>query len=152
MLRCILTNVPCPPSLWLRKTQSGTNRLSRWVYVLGIVLLLLIAGGIALGVYASRKDDDSTHEPPTVFGGAANEASVPDVGDKKDGSPTVRSSFHVQPTRTLDNRAGVVGYAQETGVVGRDVLGNVSGVVGGIGRRVEERMVKTHLKRRKLML
>ncbi|KAF4577104.1 hypothetical protein EYR36_005091 [Pleurotus pulmonarius] len=137
-------------SLWLRKTQSGTNRLSRWVYVLGIVLLILIAGGIALGVYASKNDDDSTHEPPTVFGGAANEASVPDVGDKKEGSPTVRSSFHVQPTRTLDNRAG---YApQETGVVGRDVLTNVSGVVGGIGRRVEERMVKTHLKRRKLVL
>ncbi len=134
-------------SLWLRKTQSGTNRLSRWVYVLGIVLLVLIAGGIALGVYASKKDDDSTHEPPTVFGGAANEASVPDVGDKKEGSPTVRSSFHVQPTRTLDNRAG--GYApQETGVV----LTNVSSIVGGIGRRVEERMVKTHLKRRKLML
>lgn len=29
------------PSSWLEKTEGGTNRLSRWVWVIGIVLLLV---------------------------------------------------------------------------------------------------------------
>ncbi|KAJ8519025.1 hypothetical protein ONZ45_g4005 [Pleurotus djamor] len=99
-------------SSWLKKTQSGTSRLSTWVYVIGILLLILIAGGIGIGVYASQGSNSG--DPPTAIGGSANQAGDTSVVGTKQGGPTVRSSILVQPTRTLDDRD--VSPAAETGV------------------------------------
>ncbi|KAL0960990.1 hypothetical protein HGRIS_005985 [Hohenbuehelia grisea] len=94
-------------SLWLRKSQSGSQRLARWVWIVGVILILCIAGGIGLGWYASHNAPD--HQQPTAIGGSANRggfsssSSVPVVGSKGPG-PSIKTSLHVSPTHTVARR------------------------------------------------
>ncbi|KAF8157881.1 hypothetical protein B0H34DRAFT_797324 [Crassisporium funariophilum] len=93
-------------SSWLKKTRSGSNRLSRSVWLIGIVLIILIGGGIAVAVYFTRGTPD--HQQPTVLGGAADNratagtgSTTPTVGTAK---VTSSSKLHVSPTHTVDRR------------------------------------------------
>jgi len=98
-------------SSWLRKTRSGSNRLSRWVWVISVFLLLLIAGGIGVGLYFSSHSPG--HQQPTAIGGSADNlaSSVPVVSSAKktaSGSAkgTASSILHVSPTNTVARRDG----------------------------------------------
>ncbi|KAI0789612.1 hypothetical protein C8Q75DRAFT_806779 [Abortiporus biennis] len=94
-------------SPWLRKTTNGTTRMSRWVWIIGIFLLICVAGGIGIGWWIAH--NDKSHDAPTAIGGSANEkalsssaAAATSVGT--DGH-TKSSSPHVSPTNTVARRA-----------------------------------------------
>ncbi|KAI0061629.1 hypothetical protein BV25DRAFT_1826334 [Artomyces pyxidatus] len=102
-------------SAWLRKTQNGTTRMSRWVWIVGLILLALVGLGIGLGMYISHKS--SPNEQPKAIGGSANEsigvASSTHVSSAKlTGAvgPT-SSSPHVSPTNTVARRDASPGPA-----------------------------------------
>ncbi|KAL7280195.1 hypothetical protein ACG7TL_006614 [Trametes sanguinea] len=92
-------------SWWLRKTQSGTTRMSRWVWVIGLTLLIIIAGAIGLGWYVSH--NSTSHNAPTAIGGSANEKAT----DTETPTSTVvgealatSTVLHVSPTKTVARR------------------------------------------------
>lgn len=92
-------------SWWLKKTQSGTSRLSRWVWVIAIVLILCIIAASIIGWQVSKSKP--SHSAPTAFGGQANErpssssAAAPAAGAAAGGSSTIK---HVSPTHTVARR------------------------------------------------
>ncbi|CAE6425556.1 unnamed protein product [Rhizoctonia solani] len=55
-------------SHWLKRTEAGKSGFSRCVWVVGILLLLGIAGGVAVGWYVSRSNPD--HYRPATLGGS----------------------------------------------------------------------------------
>jgi len=88
------------PSSWLIKTQSGSSRLSRWVGVIGLVLLVCAGTGIGIWYYLSHSS--SSQEQPTAVGGSANETVGP--SSPTAGGHSSSSSPHVTPTFTLARR------------------------------------------------
>ncbi|TFY82609.1 hypothetical protein EWM64_g1397 [Hericium alpestre] len=90
-------------SVWLRKNMDGTTRLSRWVWIVTVLLLACIGMAIGLGWYASHTHPNTPHSAPKTFGGSANEhgavAKAPEAVDA-DGS----TSHHVSPTNTVARR------------------------------------------------
>jgi len=95
---------------WLQKTQSGTNRLSRWVWFIGLIIFSCAGLGIGLGVYLSHKAPP--HQDPTTFGGRASNGLVSTSSQPMQGSgPTgvSGSSPHVTPTNTVARRAAFPG-------------------------------------------
>ncbi|TFK26842.1 hypothetical protein FA15DRAFT_250530 [Coprinopsis marcescibilis] len=137
-------------SSWLHKTRNGKSRLSRWVWLIGIVLLLLIGGGVGLGIYVTR--NNAEHQEPTILfsgstvskavatftpgavGGArgggtpVNGLDTPANTGANDGRTGTRAIFHVSPTHTIDSRD--VKMRRE---VRREV---VAPVVGAVARDV----------------
>lgn len=107
------------PSTWLTKAQGGAAGLSRWVWIVGIVLLICAAGGIALGVYMSEQA--SAHYRPDAVGGSANEAAASlsataaAAGKTAKGAIGTTSTHHVSPTNTVARRAP---HAQVTPAAG----------------------------------
>ncbi|KAI0084779.1 hypothetical protein BDY19DRAFT_909533 [Irpex rosettiformis] len=94
-------------SAWLRKTKNGSTRLSRWVWIIGLALLIVIIAAIALGVYVSSKNQ--THNAPTAFGGSANEGlstgtDTVHASVTNGGAIEHSSSRHVSPTATVARR------------------------------------------------
>lgn len=118
-------------SNWLKKTKNGDARTSRWIWFIGMALLLvrtsisitstsdssansllsplfrpqLIAGAIGLGVWVNH--NNNTHSAPTAIGGSANQKAV-----TTDAAPTIAgalatSSPHVSPTHTVARRANL---------------------------------------------
>lgn len=96
------------PSPWLKKTQNGSTRLSRWVWVIGLVLLLLIGAACGLGWYISHDSPD--HQQPAALGGTGTNKGAVD-GAKASTAPAVTGSTttaaKVTPTFTVDRRAAV---------------------------------------------
>ncbi|KAG6815758.1 hypothetical protein H0H87_011595 [Tephrocybe sp. NHM501043] len=90
-------------SIWLSKTQSGSTRLSRWVWITGIILLCLIGGGIGIGWYVSHDSPD--HQAPTALGGKANEAATASSSAPPSTNAVGSTVKHVSPTLTVDKRA-----------------------------------------------
>lgn len=60
-------------SAWLRKTESGSTRLSTWVWLVGILLLIAIGGGIGVGWFFTHNKPAAL---PVAIGGSADEAST----------------------------------------------------------------------------
>ncbi|KAI0700047.1 hypothetical protein C8T65DRAFT_658527 [Cerioporus squamosus] len=96
---------PQKQSMWLRKTQNGTTRMSRWVWIIGLTLLIIIAGAIGLGWYVSH--NSTTHSAPTAIGGSANEKAIASASDSAAaaGGTSTSVPFHVTPTNTVARRA-----------------------------------------------
>lgn len=90
-------------SSWLRKTQDGSTRLSRWVWVVGVFFLICIGGGIGLGWYFSH--NSPSHQQPTAIGGSANEIPGTSQTTPSATGPGGSSVLHVQPTFTVARRA-----------------------------------------------
>ncbi|KAF7365002.1 hypothetical protein MVEN_00371300 [Mycena venus] len=95
------------PSTWLTKAQGGSARLSRWVWIVGIILIVCAAGGIGIGVYMSEQA--SAHYRPDAIGGSANEgtSSLPLTtggGKTAKGAIATSTSPHVSPTNTVARR------------------------------------------------
>jgi len=89
------------PSSWLAKTEDGSNRLSRWVWVVGIILLLCIGGGAGLGWYLTH--NQPSNQQPKAFGGSANEQASAAISSSS-AAPASSSSPHVYPTNTVARR------------------------------------------------
>ncbi|KAJ7432777.1 hypothetical protein B0H11DRAFT_787769 [Mycena galericulata] len=99
------------PSAWLQKTQGGANRLSRWVWIVGIILIICAAGGIGIGVYVSEKA--AANYRPDAIGGSANDGAslIPTSSAAKStaksaakGAIATSSALHVTPTNTVARR------------------------------------------------
>jgi hypothetical protein len=95
-------------SSWLRKTQSGTTRMSRWVCIIGAILVICIAGGIGVGWYFTH--NNPSHQQPKVFGGSADEGITSTTSSSALSSSAtpvhgISSSPHVSPTNTVARRA-----------------------------------------------
>ncbi|CAL1712531.1 unnamed protein product [Somion occarium] len=88
-------------SIWLKKTRSGDTRASRWVWIIGIILLLCVAGGIGIGWYIAH--NNTTHSAPTAIGGSANEKAIEESTAPAAGVATAASP-HVSPTHTVARR------------------------------------------------
>ncbi|KAF9470958.1 hypothetical protein BDN70DRAFT_617338 [Pholiota conissans] len=95
-------------SSWLHKTRSGTQAYSRWVWIIGIILLICIAGGIGVGVYLTR--NSPSHQQPTAIGGSADNLATGTSTStvSGNGGKTTSSSLHVSPTLTVARREAVV--------------------------------------------
>ncbi|KAI0632485.1 hypothetical protein C8Q77DRAFT_1125941 [Trametes polyzona] len=91
-------------SWWLRKTQSGTTRMSRWVWVVGMTLLIIIAGAIGLGWYVSH--NSTSHSAPKAIGGSANEKAIATDTSTTAvaGALATTTALHVSPTHTVARR------------------------------------------------
>ncbi|KAG8741055.1 hypothetical protein FRC12_015804 [Ceratobasidium sp. 428] len=79
-------------SQWLRGAQSSRSQMSRCVWVVGIILLLSIAGGIGVGWYFTHNNPD--HTRPTAIGGSAEE------GMNGHGTSSIPSATTSSRTRT----------------------------------------------------
>ncbi|KAJ7132988.1 hypothetical protein C8R46DRAFT_1048304 [Mycena filopes] len=99
------------PSSWLKKTQGGASRLNRWVWIVGIILIICAAGGIGIGVYLSEQA--SAHYRPDAIGGSANDgtsllpttkATSTKSGAKAALGTGATSVAHVDPTNTVARR------------------------------------------------
>jgi len=115
-----LTWVDPSSSSWLIKTQSGTSRLSRWVWVIGMFLfivgalqaasywisnLLLQCAGIGIGLWYYASHTSSSNQQPTAVGGSAHEtAGSSSPSTSTAGGHSTSSSPHVTPTFTLTRR------------------------------------------------
>ncbi|KXN81800.1 hypothetical protein AN958_03726 [Leucoagaricus sp. SymC.cos] len=90
-------------SWWLKKTQNGTTRLSRWVWVIAIILVLCIVAASIIGWRVSKSKP--SHQAPTAFGGSANERPVSSAAANPQETAIVTSSAkHVSPTHTVARR------------------------------------------------
>ncbi|XP_006462527.1 hypothetical protein AGABI2DRAFT_193654 [Agaricus bisporus var. bisporus H97] len=86
-------------SWWLKKTRSGTTRLSRWVWVIAIALVLCIVAASVIGWKVSQSHPD--HQAPEAIGGSANERPE---SETVAASATGSSIKHVTPTHTVARR------------------------------------------------
>lgn len=94
-------------SSWLKKTQSGTNQLSRYVWIVGVFLILAVVGGIGFGVWISRNSPG--HQQPTAIGGSADNLATGTTTMTPSGlmtgvGGTPTSVKHVSPTNTVAKR------------------------------------------------
>ncbi|KAF8171954.1 hypothetical protein K438DRAFT_2023898 [Mycena galopus ATCC 62051] len=93
-------------SSWLEKTEGKRSVHSRVLWIVGIIFLILAAGGIAIGVFISFHDSSNTTRPTTI-GGAADitgSAAVVTTGAGAVGGTAASSSLHVSPTNTVNDR------------------------------------------------
>jgi hypothetical protein len=90
-------------SIWLRKTQNGTTRLSRWVWIVGLILLIAIAGGIGLGLYFSHNKPD--HQRPSAFGGVGDRVGAPEEATAAPSAGGENTARIVSATHTVQRRA-----------------------------------------------
>jgi hypothetical protein len=93
-------------SSWLHKMHNRSNRQTRMVWFTAIFIFLLIAGGVVLGVFLSRKSPSS--QQPVPLGGSADSratttSSVVSSATKHTQQPS-QTSLHVTPTLTLNHR------------------------------------------------
>ncbi|KIM63352.1 hypothetical protein SCLCIDRAFT_754349 [Scleroderma citrinum Foug A] len=90
------------PSSWLIKTQNGMSWMSRWVWLVAIVILAGIGLGIAYGVIHRS----TNYTPPTAVGGKANETAGPTtISNIPTSTPgQISASLHVSPTNTVARR------------------------------------------------
>nr|GAT43183.1 predicted protein [Mycena chlorophos] len=109
------------PSAWLKKNQSGTSNLRRWVWVVGMILVICAAAGIGIGVYVAEKS--AANERPETIGGAADESAIPTpttavatgkgAGTAAAGALGKSSELHVSATNTVARREPVpTGHAR----------------------------------------
>ncbi|KAL0067533.1 hypothetical protein AAF712_005524 [Marasmius tenuissimus] len=96
---------------WLSKTQTGANRMSRWVWLVGVCFILVVGGAIGLGWWVSHNDTEATQ--PGVLGGSAGETAGPVTTSRSIGAS--RSEGVVQPTHKVARRVVYVD-ARATGV------------------------------------
>lgn len=90
-------------SSWLVKTQNGTTRLSRWIWIVGTFMMVCIATGIGVGWYFTHKNP--SNQQPKVFGGSADEGMSSAAASSSTSVSGISSAPHVSPTNTVARRA-----------------------------------------------
>jgi hypothetical protein len=118
-------------SNWLVKTESGVSRLSRWVWIIAFILILVslsgfdlalhshdmqsITGASVLGWYFTRNTGPA---PPKAVGGKGNQPAGPESTDSHfAGGIITPSILHVSPTLTLKDKRGPLPSAMPGGVI-----------------------------------
>ncbi|KJA20155.1 hypothetical protein HYPSUDRAFT_78460 [Hypholoma sublateritium FD-334 SS-4] len=91
-------------SSWLKQTLNGSKRHSRSIWLIGMLLLVLIAGSIGVGVYFTRNSPG--HQQPTAIGGSADNLATSTAVATSAGAKASSSSLHVSPTNTVARRDG----------------------------------------------
>lgn len=89
-------------SSWLEKTQNGTANLSRLVWIIGILLLIIIAGAIGFGWYVSH--NSTTTSSPKALGGSEGQGQDYTITPTAAGATGISSSRFVSPTNTVAKR------------------------------------------------
>jgi hypothetical protein len=97
-------------SNWLKETRSGYSSLSRWVWCIGMILLICGAGAIGIWLYVAHKNANRV-VTPTAVGGSADEAATYTATST---AIAVGSDPHVSPTNTVARRN--FGGPEPTGV------------------------------------
>ncbi|KAF7299685.1 hypothetical protein HMN09_00974000 [Mycena chlorophos] len=100
-------------SSWLEKNEGKSSRYYRLLWILGVVFVVLAAGGIAIGIYLSFHSN-SNIRPDTLGGQADNTSAAGAVAATAGGDSggttaavitvdgtTIASSLHVSPTNTV---------------------------------------------------
>jgi hypothetical protein len=90
-------------SAWLKKTESGTTRLSTWVWLVGILFLIAIGGGIGVGWYFTHNKPASQ---PVAIGGSADEGFTSTTSHASSSSVSVKATKVTAapvPTNTSNN-------------------------------------------------
>ncbi|KAF7314346.1 hypothetical protein MKEN_00907200 [Mycena kentingensis (nom. inval.)] len=96
-------------SSWLQKNEGKSSRYSRLMWIVGFFFVLLAAGGIAIGIFLSFRNNSSNVRPDTL-GGSANVASAAVTAAGGGGGVattaarlggTTSSALHVSPTNTV---------------------------------------------------
>jgi len=91
-------------SPWLRSYENGRHRLSAWVWIVSVLLLVCIFGGIGVGWYFTH---NKSNIPPTAIGGSADENSLSDAvaptGSTSSLVATATSSH--KPSKTHQSRS-----------------------------------------------
>ena len=86
--------------------RNRSNRQTRVVWFTGILIICLIAGGIVLGLFLSRKAPAS--QQPVALGGSADSlatsSSSSSVSTTSVSAQPSKTSLHVTPTFTLNHR------------------------------------------------
>ena len=88
--------------------RNRSNRQTRAVWFTAILIIILIAGGVVLGLFLSRKAP--ANQPPVALGGSADSLATSSSGSSVVGSTASKAalssqtSLHVTPTFTLNHR------------------------------------------------
>ena len=86
--------------------RNRSNRQTRAVWFTAILIIVLIAGGIVLGLFLSRKAP--ANQQPEALGGSADSlatsASSSSVSTASTAAQPSKTSLHVTPTYTLNHR------------------------------------------------
>ncbi|KAF8478200.1 hypothetical protein DFH94DRAFT_754356 [Russula ochroleuca] len=96
-------------SAWLRETQSGANRMSIWVWIIGLLIFSCAGLGIGLGWYLAHKAPP--HQDPGAIGGHANDGTTTTSSPAIQGATgtgallSLSPTPHVTPTNTVEKRA-----------------------------------------------
>ncbi|QRW00573.1 hypothetical protein RhiJN_28591 [Ceratobasidium sp. AG-Ba] len=113
---------PQKTSQWLKGAESGRSSFSRCVWLVGIILLICIAGGIGAGWYFTHNNPD--HTRPKTFGGSAEEgmngpgmSSLPASTTTHTGGlvKITHASTSARPTATSATAAAVPTEAKRSG-------------------------------------
>lgn len=100
-------------SSWLEKHEGKSSRYTRTLWIVGLIFVLLAAGGIGIGVYLSFRNPSNTVRPDTL-GGSADITSAAGVagvaatiagggggGGDQNGAAATATTLHVTPTNTV---------------------------------------------------
>ncbi|KAH8114323.1 hypothetical protein DFH11DRAFT_1593806 [Phellopilus nigrolimitatus] len=90
-------------SSWLEKSQNGAASLSRMVWIIGLLLIIIIGGAIGFGWYVSHNNATTTTTSPKALGGSQNEGATLTI-TASNTATGVSSSSHVAPTKTVAKR------------------------------------------------
>ncbi|KAI5119195.1 hypothetical protein M0805_004450 [Coniferiporia weirii] len=89
-------------SSWLEKTQNGTANMSRMVWIVALLLIIIIAGAIGFGVYVS--ENSKTTSTPKALGGSEDQGATLQITSTAAALGESSSSAHVSPTLTVQKR------------------------------------------------
>ncbi|THH05529.1 hypothetical protein EW145_g4728 [Phellinidium pouzarii] len=88
-------------SSWLEKTQNGLTTMSRLVWIVALLLVIIIVGAIAFGVYISH--NSKTTSGPKALGGSEDQGISLTLSDTTVAAMAA-SSTRVSPTLTVQKR------------------------------------------------
>lgn len=89
-------------SSWLEKTQNGTANLSRLVWIIGVLLLIIIAGAIGFGWYVSHNSTTTTS--PKALGGSEGQGQDYTITPSSTQAGAASTTKFVTPTNTVAKR------------------------------------------------
>jgi hypothetical protein len=97
-------------SRWLRKTQDGTSSMSRWVWCIGLMFLLLIGAAAGAGYYFTHQNKPTHEDAPKSLGGPAGDhtngpqSALTATGTHAPGASGTSAAIH--PTFTVARKRG----------------------------------------------
>jgi len=102
-------------SWWLRETESRKTRMSIWIWLVSILLLCAIGGGVGAAWYFTR--NSATHQAPKALGGSASEGftstSAAPASATKKAKATVTTSTKAAATAAAPAKRDTLEYVEQ---------------------------------------